>query len=129
MEDSELNALENELDRLLALAPSPSLEQRVARRVYAELQRQQRREWEAYVAAVAALLVLAINLSWSVSRETTHDWRAGESAAVSTEQIEQLVPGIPRREALRQALVLRGGRAEPAAVGMLGPAAAGGHIN
>jgi len=115
MEDPALHALEIELGRLLVSAPSPDLKHRVEKRVAFELNRQLRNEWLVYVAAVAAMLVLAMNLSWSVSRATTQRWRAGESAAVSAEQIEHLVPGLSRREALRQAFVLRGGRPEPPA--------------
>jgi hypothetical protein len=114
MEDPELHALELELERLLTAAPSPEHERRVARRVAVELHRSRQSEWVLYVAAVAAMLVLAINLSWSVNRATTQIWRTGETAAVSAEQIEQLVPSLSRREALRQALVLRGGRPESA---------------
>jgi hypothetical protein len=110
-EPDELLALENELQRLLATAPAPVLRARVARRVADELRHQRRRDWLGYAAAVAALFVLWANLSWSVSRATTYSWRAGESAPISAEWIEQLVPGISRREALRQAMVLTGGRA------------------
>ena len=113
MEDPELPALELELERLLTAAPSPELERRVALRVAVELRRERQSAWVMYVAVVAAMLVLAINLSWSVGRATTQNWRTGETAAVSAEQIEQLVPGLSRREALRQACVLRGGRPEP----------------
>jgi hypothetical protein len=110
-EPDELLALENELRRRVAAAPAPALRERVARRVADELRRMRRRDWLGYAAAVAAMLVLWANLSWSVSRATTHNWRAGESAPISAEWIEQLVPGISRREALRQAIVLTGGRA------------------
>jgi hypothetical protein len=111
MEEFELIALEGELARLLAAEPAPELRRHVARRVVRELRLRRRREWLGYAAAVAALAVLWTNLSWSVSRGTTHNWRAGESAPVSADMIEQLLPGLSRREALRQALVLSGGHA------------------
>jgi len=111
MEEPELVTLENELRRLLAAAPAPRLRERVARRVEDELRRARLGDWIGYAATVAAILVLGMNLSWSVCRATTQPWRAGESAPISAAGIEQLVPGISRREALRQAFVLSGGRA------------------
>jgi hypothetical protein len=128
-EPDELMALENELQQLLAAAPSPVLRERVARRVADELRRMRRRDWLGYAAAVAAMLVLWANLSWSVSRATTHNWRAGESAPISADVIEQLVPGISRREALRQAIVLTGGRARFVPASELKRATPPDHVN
>jgi hypothetical protein len=62
-----------------------------------------------FAAAMAAAVLLGINLSMSVAADT--DWRLGEcldSSEIEAQaaQIRQLLPEIPEREAYRQALLL-----------------------
>jgi hypothetical protein len=107
---SELDALESELRRLRKVACSPSLRDRVLLAVAQELRDERPREWRLYVAAVAAIVVLWANLSWTASRETPSHWSSHSDVTASAERIEVLVPGISRREATRQALLIESGR-------------------
>jgi hypothetical protein len=116
----ELDALELHLQQLPG-QPTPELRGRVLRYVAEELRRQRLYHWCWYAAAVAAMLVLWANLSWTASRDTSYDWRVRGGGQISVEQIEQLVPGLSRREAARQAFVLSGGVRIPAGEPALGP--------
>jgi hypothetical protein len=113
---SELDALETQLLRLRNAVRAPSLRGRVLFTVAQELRRERQRGWRLYATAVASLVVLWANLSWMASRDTTSLWFARSDMTVSAEQIEALVPGLSRREAARQALLLDSGRSLSAAV-------------
>ena len=105
----EFEGLEQELKRLSAL-PSLDLRARVLKSVKRELRGQRLESWRWYCAAAAAALALGANLSWSVSRDTSYALQSREARPATVEQIEDLVPGLSRREAERQALLLNGGR-------------------
>jgi hypothetical protein len=108
----ELQPLETELAARDRTAPSADLRRRALDGLSPELLHEgTRARWALAVAAAAAVLVW-INLSLSASQAT--DYRSyvdvnGASAAATAEQIQSVLPELSRREAHRQAVLLRAG--------------------
>lgn len=113
---SELDALESQLRRLGNGVRAPNLRARVLLTVAQELRRERLRSWGLYATSLAALVVLWANLSWTASRDTASHWSARSDVTASAERIEALVPGMSRRGATWQALLLDSGRSLSGAV-------------
>ena len=109
---AELEALQRELRERQPTHLPADLRGRVIGGVRAELARERSRGQWTFAAAVAAAAVIWINLSISATQSTDFglDFR-GEPPSVETvaEQIQRTLPEISRREALRQAVLLRAG--------------------
>lgn len=108
----ELEAIERELVAELRAVPPAGLRGRVMAGVHRELGRE--RLWSRWIfaAQVAAAAAIWINLSWSAARATERDLmdrRPPRSLVAGAEEIRLLLPGIPEREALRQAILLEAG--------------------
>lgn len=110
----ELLALERELTD----HPRPEVPTGLRARVLATASREvsrlsvdrERRDLGRFVAATAAAVLLAINLSASVASNTRWHLRpppAGTDVADAARRIRGLAPEVSEREALRQALLLR----------------------
>ncbi len=107
MNSMELARLEQQLERMLAVEPPLELRARVARRVANELRRQSI-DWWTYAGLAAAALVLWVNLSWTVSRNTTYIEALPPSVATTAAQIRELLPELSEAEARQQAVLLQG---------------------
>jgi hypothetical protein len=112
MDPAELPPDLAHLERRLAERPRQEPPADLRQRVLAALGRGCGREatgfWR-FVAAVAAAVVLAINLSMSAANDT--DWRLGGDLApkqtASADRIREVLPELSEREARRQAVLLR----------------------
>ncbi len=104
------------LERHLALRehpqPLPQARQRFLCSVRAELRRSQARSRWAFAVAMAATVLVWLNLSLCATQATDCgleiDGRR-QSARDGAEQIQQLLPDLNPREAMRQAVLLRAG--------------------
>lgn len=110
----DLLALERELAARARPEPSAELRSRVltmARREWTVPRPDPvRRDFGRFAAATAAAVLLAINLSASLANNT--DWHlsgssVGPDIAEVAGRIRELAPDIPKREARRQAVLLR----------------------
>ena len=127
----ELEQLQQDLAACWRPGPPADLRQRVIGGIRAELRRDRSRARWAFAAAMAAAALVWINLSLSATRATDYHLQFGSKrppVEAAAEQIQQLLPEIPRREALRQAALLQAGSnlawypnfpAHPAAPGRL----------
>jgi len=121
MAPSELPADLEAIQRLVRARPGPEpsadCRARVLEAVRAHhARKRQARVWQ--VAAAAAVLVLWLNVAVGTVGERVDlpsDGGNGQALEVCAARIQALVPDLPRREAYRQALVLRAGVA-PVAV-------------
>jgi hypothetical protein len=116
MDPNELPPDLAELERRLAGRPRPEpaagLRPRVLAAVGRELGRRGGGSAWRFAAATAAAALLWINFSMSVANDM--DWRLGRgldgaTLAAAAGRLRQLVPELPEREALRQALLLQAG--------------------
>jgi hypothetical protein len=120
MENEQLPPELEQLERDLADRPRPDppaeLRQRVIGGVRAELQRNGARNGWTFAAAVATAALVWLNLSLSATLATDcgpqPDSLAPEVGKVA-EQIQQLLPELSEREALRQAILLQAGSSQP----------------
>jgi len=116
MEDEQLSAELEELERDLAgrprAEPSADLRERVIEGVQAELRRRKARNGWAFAAAVAAAALVWINLSLSATLGTDYGPRRVRPRPPvdrMAQQIQQLLPELSDCEALRQAVLLEAG--------------------
>ena len=121
METPELPPDLKRLERLLAERERPEppsdLKARIIGKMETELHRAQLpplrpNGWWAFVATAAASLVFMFNLSSSAARTTSYDLRLAaspKSTDISLEQIQELMPELTQREALRYAVTLHAG--------------------
>jgi len=115
MDDFPLPPELHEIERLLAARerqqPLPEMKQRLLCSVRAELGRSQVRSRWAFAVAVAASVLVWLNLSLCATQATDCGLGLGgprQPVEDAAKQIHQLVPDLPQREALRQAVLLRG---------------------
>lgn len=112
----ELEQLERDLADRPRLDPPAELRQRVIGGVRAELRRDGPRNGWAFAAAVAAVVLVWLNLSLSATLATDcgppPHTPAREVGKVA-EQIQKLLPELSQREALRQAVLLQAGSSQP----------------
>lgn len=116
MDDSMLPPELEQLERDLIGRPRPvapaDLQRRVINVVRDELGKERIRAWWGFAAAMAASILLWLNLSLSATSATDYQLRVGveqRPVQVLAEQIRQLVPEISEREVLRHALLLQAG--------------------
>jgi len=112
----ELEDLERRLADRPRPEPSPDLRDRITQDVRTalakELRTPRRKNGWTYAAAVAAMVLLWINLSMSAAATARYDLRLASgtrSVEAMAEEIQGLLPGVTRQEALRQAVLLKGG--------------------
>lgn len=116
MENSSLPPELLRLEQQLAARPRPQpragQKLRFVQSVRAELYRQRAGARWAFAAAVAASALVWLNLSLSASQATDCGLRladGAESIETTADEIRRLVPELPPREAMRQAVLLRAG--------------------
>ncbi len=114
MDDNQLPAELQQLERELAGRPRPvppaELRRRVIDGARAELRRNGSRNGWTFAAAVAAAVVVWINLSMSATLGTDYGPgpdTAGPPVDKVAAQIRQLLPELSQRDALRQAVLLQ----------------------
>jgi hypothetical protein len=106
----ELEQLERDLADRPRLDPPAELRERVIDGVRAELQRNGARNGWTFAAAVAAAALVWANLSLSATLGTDYSPQPGSlrpPVDEVAEQIQQLLPELSQREALRQAVLLQ----------------------
>lgn len=116
MENDSLPPELERLERLLAARELPRASQQAKERllcsVRAELRRSQARSRWAFAVAMAATVLVWLNLSLSATQATDCglelDGRR-QSVENGAQQIRQLLPDLTPREAMRQAVLLRAG--------------------
>lgn len=121
METPQLPPDLERLEQLLAgrerPEPSADLKERVIRSVKAELPRaelppQHSNGWWAFVAATAACVALLLNFSMSAARASSYDLRLAAEPRdfdASVRQIQEMLPELSDREAMRCAVTLQAG--------------------
>lgn len=105
----ELSKLEGSLRARAGAMPPGDLKFRVLSAIGAERARQNRQSWWDFIAAAAAMLLLGMNLAATVgangqTRPPSNDRPSLQAAADDLQKIE---PQLSRREALREALLLK----------------------
>jgi len=108
----ELERIEQELIDRPSLRPPDDLRERVSDAVRAELQRKRPGDRWAFAAAVAAAVVVWINLSLSATQATDCRLSWGDrplAVEAAARQIRELLPEVSDREAMRQAILLQSG--------------------
>ena len=120
----ELEALESQWRRLPTPGPRSDMRDDVLNGVRQVLRSEGRRNWAWYAAGLAAVLLLWANLSSTASRGGARTPSAHADLNAAVEQIEALVPELSRREAVRQALLLDGGRSLSGGATALAPRSA-----
>lgn len=106
----ELEALQRELTERDRPCPSANLRDRVLGNTRAQVRRDRRRSGWIFAGQAAAVALVWINLSLSVTRSTNLGITLGEtppSVDVLARQVQEILPDISQREAHRQALLLQ----------------------
>ena len=106
----ELQQVEQDLAARPRGEPSQELKRRCLQDLQSELRRQRRECRWAFAAAIAASLLVGLNLSLSASQATDFGFRPDgreESVQEMAAEIERLLPDFAPREAMRQAMLLR----------------------
>jgi hypothetical protein len=118
MEEWQLSAELQELERALAGRPLPGPSAHLRDKVLGDVRRRLpadrgKARWQ-FAVAVAAMVLLWLNLSLAATRTTDCGLRLGglgQSIETACLQIEQLVPELSRKDSRRQAILLRAGSA------------------
>lgn len=104
------------LEELLAARerpqPLPEMKQRLLYSVRAELRRSQVRSRWTFAVAMAASVLVWLNLSLCATQATDCGLKLNDPRQPiedAAQQIHQLLPDLPPREAMRQAVLLRAG--------------------
>ncbi len=108
----ELERLEARLAARERPQPSHQAKQRLLCSVRAELRRSRAQSRWAFAAAMAATVLVWLNLSLCATQATDCGLELGgprQSLESGAEQIHQLLPDLPPREVTRQAVLLRAG--------------------
>jgi hypothetical protein len=108
----ELAPLEQELAARPRGQPSAQLKERCLHSLRAELRRQQAGSRWAFAVAVAATVLVGLNLSLSASQATDFGFQLDgrqQSVERTAEEIRRLLPDLSPQEAMRQAALLRAG--------------------
>jgi len=108
----ELEQLERHLAARERSQPPRALKQQVLHGMRADLRRLQARSRWTFAAAMAATVLVWLNLSLCASQATDYGLELDgrhQSLGNDAEQIQQLFPDLPPREAMRQAILLRAG--------------------
>ena len=108
----ELERIEQDLAARRRAQPSSRLKEQCLRTLRAELRRQEARSRWTFALAVAASVLLGLNLSLSASQATDYGFqRDGRQPSVqrTAAEIRRLLPEVPPQEATRQAVLLRAG--------------------
>jgi hypothetical protein len=109
---SDLEQLERDLAERWLPAASSNLRERVLTDLRTRLRAERSRSRWQFALAVAATVLLWMNLSMSATQATDFGFHPGEPAeSVETiaKQIEQLVPELSPEDARREAILLRAG--------------------
>ena len=108
----ELERLERDLAVRPRLEPSAEWQQWLMHSVRSELRRAQSNTRWAFALAVAATVLVWLNLSLSATQATDCGFapiELKESIAAVAQEIRQLLPELSAEEAMRQAILLRAG--------------------
>lgn len=108
----ELQQLERDLTARPLPEPPADLRRRVIGQVRAGVRQERSAARWAFAAALAAAVLVWVNLSLSATQATDYGMRLGGQGppiGMAARQIQRLLPGISRREALRQATLLQAG--------------------
>jgi hypothetical protein len=116
MEAWQLSAELQELERALAGRPLPEPSAHLRQKVLGDVRRRLpadrgKARWQ-FAVAVAAMVLLWLNLSLAATRTTDCGLRLGglgQSIETACRQIEQLVPELSPEQSRRQAILLRAG--------------------
>ncbi len=106
----ELEELQRELAERDRPCPSSELRDRVLGSTQAQVRRERRRGGWVFAGQAAAVALVWINLSLSVTRSTNLGITLGESPPSVDElvrQVQEILPDISQHEARRQALLLQ----------------------
>ena len=116
MEEKQLSPELQRLERLLADRPMPdtpaALRGRVLGGIRVELCRNRLHDRWKFTAAMAATVVLWINLSLSATQATDYGLQLGSPQPLGravAEEIQEVLPELPPREVLRQSMLLQAG--------------------
>jgi hypothetical protein len=113
---SELQRLERDLRARPLPAASDGLRERILDSLQARVKTEESRSRWQFAAAVAATVLLWMNLSMSATQATDFGLgprEARKSVEEITQQIQQLVPEFSRDEARHRALLLHAGSQSP----------------
>ena len=108
----ELERLEQQLAARPRWEPSNQLKEQFLHGLRAESRRGQARARRAFAVSVAASVLVWLNFSLSATQATDYGLQLDgrrQSAQRVAEEIRRLLPEVPPREAIRQAILLRGG--------------------
>ena len=107
------------------LHPEPGLRERVAHRMQEQLRRERARGLLAFAAGLAAAVALCLNFSMTAAGSMDFGPQAADGRPAVQDlarQIQEAVPDLPPREALRQAILLSARAGLPGYPGVVGPA-------
>ena len=118
MEEWQLSAELQELERALAGRPLPGPSAHLREKVLGDVRRRPppdrgKTRWQ-FAVAVAATVLLWLNLSLAATRATDCGLRPGgpgQSIETARRQIEELLPELSPEQSRRQAILLRAGSA------------------
>jgi len=108
----ELQRLEQALSARPREQPSDELKQRCLRGIQAELRTQHARSRWTFAVAVAATVLVGLNLSMSASQATDFGFQLGgqqPSLEETAAEVRLLLPEVSPQEAMRHALLLQSG--------------------
>ncbi len=108
----ELQRLEQALSARPRGQPSDELKQRCLGGIRAELRKQQARSRWTFAVAVAATVLVGLNLSLSASQATDFGFRlVGQQPSLeeAAEEIRLLLPDVSPQEAMQHAILLQSG--------------------
>jgi hypothetical protein len=120
----ELQDIERDLMGRERVQAPPGFRERLAHRIGEELRRERARGLLAFAAGLAAAVVLCLNFSMTAAGSIEFELQVADGrppVQALARQIQEAVPDLPPREALRQAILLSERAGLPGSPGAVGP--------